>query len=428
MADVTLCSVTKTYFPGRTAVDGVSLQVADGELFVLVGRSGSGKSTLLRLIAGLETPDQGEVRLGGERMNAVPPYRRDVAMVFQSLALYGHWRVRQHVAAGLTGWLGGASWLVTESDGWGSRIGSLLAGFWRTSAAGNRPDVLSPSEIQRRVTWAAELTGITPLLDFMPEELSGGEQQRVALARALVRRPKVFLLDEPLSSLDGPLRFQLACDLRKLQRQTGITMIYVTHDYREALMLGDRLAVLDAGRVVQVGSPVEMLDQPRSMQVAELFSHPPLYQIKGQLVAHTHSLAFAASESVQQPLINSIEQLPPSLAGRSAVLAFRPSEVEVARSPSAANSTSPVASTPATGDSLQLSGQVADVRPAGENNLLEITIDQLPGTPLLANVSRSLDFGVGEQLVVSVAPSKLFWFDSATGESFQHCSPSSGVR
>src|SRR5262245_8209447 len=211
MAGIEISSLSKSYGAGARALEGVDLDVAPGELLALVGPSGSGKTTLLRLIAGLETPTTGSIRVGGKNLAGVPPHKRNVALVFQNLALYQHLSVRNNLAFGL-----------------------IHTG-------------VEKRETEKRVVQAAEMLGIGHLLDRYPAELSGGEQQRVALGRAIVRRPTALLLDEPLSSLDAPVRRVLRRELKRLQREVGVPTIYVTHDQNEALLLGDRIAVLDHG-------------------------------------------------------------------------------------------------------------------------------------------------------------------------------------
>ncbi|MGH3423379.1 MAG: ABC transporter ATP-binding protein [Nocardioidaceae bacterium] len=233
--------LTKVYPGGHTpAVDGVTLATQEGEYLVLLGPSGCGKTTLLRTIAGLEHPTGGEVLIDGAVVNGLPPRVRKIAMVFQSYALYPHKTVFANIVFPL------------------------------------KAENLERSQRTRQAQWAAELLGIEGLLDRKPRQLSGGERQRVALARALVREPQVFLLDEPLSNLDAKLRATARDELRRFQERVGTTTIYVTHDQAEAMGLGDRIAVLDHGRVRQVGHPTDVYDDPADTFVATFIGSPPM--------------------------------------------------------------------------------------------------------------------------------------------------------
>lgn len=241
MAVVEVRGLVKTFDHGRVrAIDGVDLATEQGEYLVLLGPSGCGKTTLLRTIAGLERPTSGQVWINGFDVTGLPPRARRIAMVFQSYALYPHKTVRGNIVFPL-------------------RAARM--------AAGDR---------EQKVRWAAELLGIVPLLDRKPRQLSGGERQRVALARALVREPAVFLLDEPLSNLDAKLRASARDEMKRFQQEIGTTTIYVTHDQAEAMGLGDRIAVLSAGQVRQVGPPVEVYDDPADTFVATFIGSPPM--------------------------------------------------------------------------------------------------------------------------------------------------------
>jgi multiple sugar transport system ATP-binding protein len=227
-------------FGGVSALDGVDLEVREGELLVVVGPSGCGKSTLLRCIAGLEAVDEGSIRIGGRDVTSVRPAARDVSMVFQSYALFPHLTVWENIGFGL---------VVRE---------------------------VPKREVRERVAQAAEMVGVAELLERRPYQLSGGERQRVALARALVRRPDAYLLDEPLSNLDAGTRVQMRTELRRLHRDVGATMVHVTHDQVEAMTLGDRIAVMDKGRVRQVGPPDEVYRDPRDRFVASFLGTPAM--------------------------------------------------------------------------------------------------------------------------------------------------------
>ena len=240
MASVDFEHVDKTFPDGTQALIDCSLQVTDGELLVCVGPSGCGKSTLLRLLAGLETVTRGTLRIGARVVNDLTPQERNIAMVFQDYALYPFMSVRRNLEFPL------------------------------------KMRALGRAEIERRIQWAAALLDIAPLLDRLPKQLSGGQRQRVAMGRALVREPAVFLLDEPLSNLDAKLRVQVRAEIGELQRRTGTTMIYVTHDQVEAMTLGDRVAVLNQGRLQQVAAPRLLYDQPANVFVAGFIGNPPM--------------------------------------------------------------------------------------------------------------------------------------------------------
>ncbi|MFC6732633.1 MULTISPECIES: ABC transporter ATP-binding protein [unclassified Haladaptatus] len=244
MAALTLEHVSKFFDDGGNqvvAVDDLSVEIEDGEFLVLVGPSGCGKSTTLRMIAGLETISEGELKLDGTRINDRQPQDRDIAMVFQSYALYPHMTVRANMRFGLE----------ESSD-------------------------LSSAEIDSRVEATADKLGIEPLLGRKPAELSGGQQQRVALGRAIVRDPAIFLMDEPLSNLDAKLRSQMRLELQQLQEDLGVTTVYVTHDQTEAMTMGDRIAILDDGELQQVATPLEAYHQPANRFVAGFIGDPSM--------------------------------------------------------------------------------------------------------------------------------------------------------
>ncbi len=240
MAEIVLDRVTKSYPNGAAAVKDLSITIADGEFIILVGPSGCGKSTTLNMIAGLEDISSGELSIGGERVNEKAPKDRDIAMVFQSYALYPHMTVRQNIAFPLT-----------------------LA-------------KMNKAEIAQKVDEAAKVLDLTALLDRKPAQLSGGQRQRVAMGRAIVRNPKAFLMDEPLSNLDAKLRVQMRSEIARLQDKLGTTTVYVTHDQTEAMTLGDRVVVLLAGEVQQIGTPEELYNSPANLFVAGFIGSPAM--------------------------------------------------------------------------------------------------------------------------------------------------------
>lgn len=239
MAAVLTRDIVKT-FDEINAVNGISLRVPDGEFMVLLGPSGCGKTTLLRIICGLEKQTSGDLLIGGNIVNDIPPRARGIAMMFQSYGLYPHYTVRNNIAFPL------------------------------------RTQRMPSQDIQKKVGWAAQLLAIGHLLDRRPRQLSGGERQRVALARALVREPTALLLDEPLSNLDAKLRTSARQEIKNFQQRVGLTTIYVTHDQVEAMGMGDRIAVIDHGRVRQVGTPIEIYQDPADLFVATFVGAPPM--------------------------------------------------------------------------------------------------------------------------------------------------------
>jgi len=260
MARVQLDNVSKTYAGGVVAVKGVSLDIADGEFVVLVGPSGCGKSTTLRMVAGLEEVTAGEIRIGEEVVNRVPPKDRDIAMVFQNYALYPHMTVKKNMAFGL------------------------------------KLRKYPPAEIKRRVDEAARFLGIEDLLDRKPKALSGGQRQRVALGRALVRDPKVFLFDEPLSNLDAMLRVQMRGEIEKLHTRLGTTMIYVTHDQVEAMTMGDRIVVMLDGVVQQIDTPTQLYRYPKNRFVAGFIGSPAMNFVEGSIEPANGGMRFVTAD------------------------------------------------------------------------------------------------------------------------------------
>ncbi len=245
MASVSIHEAVKN-FGAAKVIHGVSVDIADGEFVVLVGPSGCGKSTLLRMIAGLEDISGGTISIGGRVVNDLPPKARDISMVFQNYALYPHMTVAQNMAFSLT-----------------------LA---KAPAA----------EKDQKVRAAAEILGLTPLLDRYPRQLSGGQRQRVAMGRSIVRNPQVFLFDEPLSNLDAKLRVSMRAEIKALHRRLGTTTVYVTHDQVEAMTLADRIVVMQAGRVEQVGAPIELYDRPENTFVAQFIGSPSMNILPGR--------------------------------------------------------------------------------------------------------------------------------------------------
>lgn len=256
MAEIVLEHVTKSYPDGHAAVRDLSLTIADGEFLILVGPSGCGKTTTLNMIAGLEDISSGELRIGGQRVNEKAPKDRDIAMVFQSYALYPHMTVRQNIAFPLT-----------------------LA-------------KMKKSDIERKVAETAKILDLSELLERKPSQLSGGQRQRVAMGRAIVRQPKAFLMDEPLSNLDAKLRVQMRGEIARLQRRLGTTTVYVTHDQTEAMTLGDRVVVMHGGVAQQIGTPEELYERPANLFVAGFIGSPPMNFFPATLTPNGLTLPF----------------------------------------------------------------------------------------------------------------------------------------
>jgi multiple sugar transport system ATP-binding protein len=284
MATVELRSVGK-HFGAVSVLREVSLSIADGEFLTLVGPSGCGKSTLLRMIAGLETISSGDIAIGGRVVNDLPPRARDIAMVFQSYALYPHKTVAGNMGYALK-----------------------LAG-------------VPKAEIQRRVAEAAEMLALTPLLGRLPRQLSGGQRQRVAMGRAIVRDPAVFLFDEPLSNLDAKLRVHMRAEIKELHHRLKTTTVYVTHDQVEAMTMADRIAVLNGGIVEQEGSPLDLYDRPANTFVAGFLGSPAMNLFTGMLREDAAGVRFILTDGPAIPLR---ERPAPAADGRPLLLGLRP--------------------------------------------------------------------------------------------------------
>jgi multiple sugar transport system ATP-binding protein len=309
VASVLLENVCKIYPGGVKAVDNVNLEVSDREFVVLVGPSGCGKSTILRMIAGLEEITRGNIFIDGRRVNDVPPKNRDIAMVFQNYALYPHMSVYKNMAFGL-----------------------MLRHYPKT-------------EIDQRVREAAQILGISDeQLQRKPKALSGGQRQRVAVGRAIVRKPKAFLFDEPLSNLDAKMRVQMRAEISKLHQRLQSTMIYVTHDQVEAMTMGDRIVVIKDGVVQQVDEPIALYDHPRNMFVAGFIGAPPMNFFRGTIQQDNRGLWFAEQTGAasQQPgfrvaLDETLARKLTAYAGRTVVFGVRPEDIrDQQRAPSGA--------------------------------------------------------------------------------------------
>jgi sn-glycerol 3-phosphate transport system ATP-binding protein len=340
MASITIRDIRKTYAGGFEAIKGISLDIADGEMVVLVGPSGCGKSTLLRMIAGLEAVSSGEISIDGRVVNALEPSERDIAMVFQNYALYPHMTVRQNMSYGL------------------------------------RNRGMAAAEIERRISAAATSLEIGSLLDRKPRQLSGGQRQRVAMGRAIVREPKAFLFDEPLSNLDAKLRVQMRVEIRKLQRTLSTTSVYVTHDQMEAMTLADRLVVLNGGNIEQVGTPIELYERPATTFVAGFIGSPAMNLIA--MDALTVDLGGLS--------------LPPNVS----TLGIRPEDLKVVGS----NESYP----------LGFSVEVGAVELVGAESYVHAAT--ISGVEIVFRIAGRSTMAVGSQVVIGASKNSIHLFDA----------------
>ena len=352
MASLLLSDITKRFRSNRfghdvVAVADINLEIVDGEFVTLVGPSGCGKSTLLNIIAGLETPSTGQIRIDGKLVNDLPPRKRDVAMVFQDYALYPHMDVFANIAFPL------------------------------------RCRKQSPSEIRTKVFTTAEKIGISDLLTRKPRELSGGQRQRVALARALVRHPKIFLFDEPLSNLDPALRVELRHEIKQLHRQLRTTFIYVTHDQTEAMTLSDRVIVLDHGHIQQISHPRDVYDKPANLFVAAFFGWPKINLIEAEKLDWT-------------------VPLPGSRSREELVVGFRPEAT-----------TATMGETPKQMTGETLVGQVEFIEPTGVDDWITLRVQDVA---VRGRATSRGNIAAGDHAWVQTDFERLLWFDRETGK------------
>ena len=357
MAGLQFLGVRKTYPNGFKAIHGVDTSVADGELIVIVGPSGCGKSTLLRMVAGLETVTEGEIRIGERRVNELEPADRNIAMVFQNYALYPHMSVFDNMAYGL------------------------------------RNRRTPKEEIERRVAEASRVLQLDGMLDRRPSQLSGGQRQRVAMGRAIVREPEVFLFDEPLSNLDAKLRVQMRLEIKRLQRDLQTTSLYVTHDQVEAMTLADRLIVMNAGVVEQIGTPLDVYAEPATVFVAGFIGSPAMNFLPGTITSDRQGVTVDGSRQTLP--------LAPSAAapdGRVTV-GIRPEHLDP-ESPDTAALTLIVDLVEALGADSLVHGQLAGTE---------------HGSPVTVRVDGARRVTAGETLSLAVAPEHVHCFDADDG-------------
>ena len=356
MARITLSHIDKQYPNGYVASRDLSLEIADGELLVLVGPSGSGKSTVLRMIAGLEKPTGGTITIGERDVTRLPPQERDIAMVFQSYALYPHMTVRENMAFGL-------------------RLRKQPA------------DVVA-----RRVAEVADALGLGPMLDRKPSQLSGGQRQRVALGRAIVREPKAFLFDEPLSNLDAQLRVETRAELARLHRRLAATMVYVTHDQVEAMTLGTRVAVLRDGVLQQVAAPMELYRRPSNQFVASFIGSPSMNFVRGEISYDGGRPRFTAPGGLSIAV--------PALHGHEGpvILGVRPHDIALGP--------------PANGGGPR--GVVSLVEPLGSEQIVYVTVPG--GADFLAAVGAEATPRVDEAVSLAIPEAAIHLFEAESGQ------------
>ncbi len=351
MARVSLKDVRKSYGTAHV-IKGVDIEIEDGEFCVFVGPSGCGKSTLLRMIAGLEDVTSGELRIGDRLVNDLPPKDRGVAMVFQSYAIFPHMTVRENVAFGLT-----------------------IAGA-------------SKEEKDAKVAEAARILQMEHLLDRRPSQLSGGQRQRVAIGRAIVRKPQVFLFDEPLSNLDAALRMDMRMEIGKLHQQLGATMVYVTHDQVEAMTLADRIVVLKDGQVMQIGAPMDLYHDPANLFVAGFLGAPSMNFLKVTVQGVNGGKVLVSNDALDPVEVSG--KRGPFRVGQLAILGLRPQYLSVARGAG------------------RLHGAVALTERLGSETVLEVTLKD--GTPVIAALAQDAVFPIGAQVNLEFDPDRVHLF------------------
>lgn len=362
MARIRFENVEKKYSNGFHAVKNLNLDIQDKEFLVLLGPSGCGKSTTLNMIAGLEEVSDGQLLFDDELVNYTPPHKRDVAMVFQSYALYPHKTVYDNIAFGL-----------------------------QMRRAGK-------ADIDKRVRDAAEKLEISHLLDRRPSQLSGGQRQRVALGRAMVRDPAVFLMDEPLSNLDAALRISMRAEIKELHQAMQTTFVYVTHDQAEALTLADRIVVMKDGVVQQIGNPDDIYERPKNTFVASFLGSPPINYIDGTLAVDGESVRFVR-ESLSLALPRESARKLADAQGREVRLGIRAEDVD---------------ETGAGGDGAMIHGKVNSILPVGSDQFLGF---DFYGEELFFRVGKDLSHALGEDVSLSVDLNRLHLFDKDTGQS-----------
>jgi multiple sugar transport system ATP-binding protein len=395
VAEIAYEHVDKIYPDGTQAVHDLQLEIHDGELMVLVGPSGCGKTTALRMLAGLEEITDGEIRIGDRVVNDLTPRDRDIAMVFQSYALYPHMSVADNLAFGL------------------------------------KLRKLPKNEVKERVQRAARILQIEEFLKRKPRALSGGQRQRVAMGRAIVREPQAFLMDEPLSNLDAKLRVQMRAEIHQLQRRLGVTTIYVTHDQVEAMTMGDRVAVMNAGHLLQVDTPQVLYDNPVNEFVAGFIGSPSINLVESELAQTNGHLQVSLGEhklTVDDQLARNRSGLA-DYVGKKVILGIRPEDFEDAsiepdapadrRIKVTADLTEPLGSEVLVHFGSEATGVVSSAASAdvGEDAEVRLGEEEETSTRLVARVSPKTRVALGSEIELAVDTTRLYFFDPETGET-----------
>ena len=364
MAQVELKNICKSYDGKSMVVDDVNIYVNDKEFVVLVGPSGCGKSTTLRMIAGLEEITKGEIYIDGKLVNEIPPKDRDIAMVFQNYALYPHMTVFDNMGFGLK-----------------------LRKFTK-------------EEIKERVLEAANILGLEDLLQRKPKELSGGQKQRVAVGRAIVRKPKVFLFDEPLSNLDAKLRVQMRTEISKLHKKLEATMIYVTHDQTEAMTMGDRIVVMKDGFVNQIDSPIHLYNNPVNNFVAGFIGSPAMNFIEGEINNDVNPSFISEKGDIKFELDNNLQKILANNKNSKVIIGIRPEDFS--------------SNLDDNEDKINLTVNIELAEPLGNETYIYFKIDN---NQLIARINIDKELKVGSQIDLKINQNKVHFFDRNTGVS-----------
>ena len=384
MAEITLDKLTKVYGDGTRAVSELDLEIADGEFVVLVGPSGCGKTSALRMVAGLEPITSGRVLIGGEVVNKLPPKDRDIAMIFQNYALYPHMSAYENMAFGLK-----------------------LRGMKRQRRS-------------ERVTGTARTLGLAEVLPKKPRTLSGGQRQRVAMGRAIVREPRAFLMDEPLSNLDAKLRVEMRAEIARLQRELEVTTIYVTHDQVEAMTLGDRVAIMRDGVLQQVAKPQELYDRPRNLFVAEFIGSPAMNLVGADLAKSNGGLEvkFGGTSLRFGERVLSARPALPRFEGRRLILGVRPEDIEDASFGEGERLKAVVDIREDMGSEVFVHFGVGAKAVLGEDVKAAVGEDaaEVKGSAWVARLDRETSASERERIELAVDTNRLHFFDPETGD------------